>query len=256
MARKKENEGERSLRRSLIRIVPPKWRRLRSEILLALKRHESHYERIERRDFFRRAFRALAFNGIDGDYAEFGCCGGQTFGLAYLMSRRAGLDTRLWAFDSFQGLPSQEGPKDEHPVWIEGDMSISLEDFGRVCRSYGMKAEDYEVTAGFYDQTLEDTDIGRTDVPRDIALAYIDCDLYSSTVAVLNFLLPRLRHGMIVAFDDYYCWSSTALSGERSACDEFFRDHSTFSLAPYLQFGWHGMSFIVEHRALLKTGST
>ena len=54
-------------------------------------------------------------------------------------------------------------------------------------------------------------------------MAYIDCNLYSSTVTVLEFLAPRLKHGMIVAFDDYFCWSPTQVSGERFALHEFTR---------------------------------
>jgi hypothetical protein len=30
------------------------------------------YESIDRQDFYRKAFKALAFDGIDGDYVEFG----------------------------------------------------------------------------------------------------------------------------------------------------------------------------------------
>jgi hypothetical protein len=45
--------------------------------------------------------------------------------------------------------------------------------------------------------------------------------MYSSTRTVLSFLESRLKHGMIVAFDDYFCWSSTQISGERRAFVEF-----------------------------------
>jgi hypothetical protein len=57
--------------------------------------------------------------------------------------------------------------------------------------------------------------------PTDIALAYVDSDLYSSTRTVLEFLRPRLKHGMVVAFDDYFCWSATQPSGERKALEEY-----------------------------------
>jgi len=58
-------------------------------------------ERLYRQEFFSNAFKALRFNGIDGDYAEFGSWGGLTFGLAYQESRRRGHSAKLWAFDSF-----------------------------------------------------------------------------------------------------------------------------------------------------------
>ena len=88
------------------------------------------------------------------------------------------------------------------------------------------------------------------DQPVNIALAYLDCDLYSSTCEVLKFLLPRLKHGMIVAFDDYFCWSAERPSGERQAMLEYLGDNDRWHLLPYVQFGWHGQSFVVEDRHL------
>ena len=66
-----------------------------------------------------------------------------------------------------------------------------------------------------------------TDRPANIALAFIDCDMYSSTRSVLGFLMPRLKHGMIIAFDDYFCWIRRPQpSGERRAMLDFFGDHA------------------------------
>lgn len=64
----------------------------------------SMQDRVWKQQFFYNAFRALAFNRIDGDYAEFGCWSGSSFWLAHLESRRHGHNAHLWAFDSFQGL--------------------------------------------------------------------------------------------------------------------------------------------------------
>jgi hypothetical protein len=123
---------------------------------------------------------------------------------------------RLWAFDSFSGLPPQVLPEDEHPIWVRGTMSIEVDEFEKICKESGIPLAHYSVVPGFYENTLSAPHTA--DLPSDICLAYIDCDLYSSTKAVLEFLLPRLKHGMIIAFDDYYCWSATQVSGERKAC--------------------------------------
>jgi len=64
-----------------------------------------------RREFFRNAMFAISFNGIDGDYAEFGCWGAMTFSLAYHESWRCELDLRLWAFDSICGLPGKDASR-------------------------------------------------------------------------------------------------------------------------------------------------
>lgn len=205
---------------------------------------ERSRERFFRQEFFYNAFKALTFNGISGDYLEFGCCGCTTFSLAYHESRRHGRQTHMWAFDSFQGLPDQKGDKDEHPRWIKGNMKISLDDFHYACGHAGIPRDVYTVVPGYYDETL--LKLSSENSPNDVALAYIDCDLYTSTMSVLQFLSPRLKHGAIIAFDDYYCWSDSQISGERQAMLEIFSNISTLRLIPYIQFGWHGQSFVVE----------
>lgn len=198
-------------------------------------------ERLERQAFFYNAFKALRFNDISGDYAEFGSYGGHTFVLAYRESRRHGHPAHLWAFDSFAGLPPQQAAQDAHPEWREGKMATSLEEFHAICSAQGIPREAYTVVPGFYEEALP-----AATAPTDVALAYVDCDLYSSTTEVLEFLEPRLKHGMIVAFDDYFCWSSTDLSGERRALLDFMSGVSRWNWLPYMQFSWAGASFAIE----------
>jgi hypothetical protein len=128
---------------------------------------------------------------------------------------------------------------------------MSLADFLSVCRDNGIAESDFTVVAGFYENTIGAEASYTGSLPTDIAFAYIDCDMHSSTTIVLEFLRKRLKHGMIVAFDDYYCASSTALAGERKALLEFLDSDTRFNFLPYVQFGWHGMSFQLEKRALL-----
>ncbi|MFL5950843.1 MAG: TylF/MycF/NovP-related O-methyltransferase [Gaiellaceae bacterium] len=200
-------------------------------------------ERLERQAFFYNAFKALRFNGIGGDYAEFGSHGGNTFALAYGEARRHGHQAHLWAFDSFSGLPAPRGDEDAHPEWQEGKMATGVEEFHAICAANGIPRDAYTVVPGNYEQTLP-----TQRQPAEIALAYVDCDLYSSTASVLEFLAPRLKHGMIVAFDDYYCWSDTQPSGERRALLDFMVDGSRWNWLPYVPIGWSGASFALESR--------
>ncbi|HWJ31688.1 MAG TPA: TylF/MycF/NovP-related O-methyltransferase [Gaiellaceae bacterium] len=203
-------------------------------------------ERLARQEFFYNAFKALRFNGIDGDYAEFGSWGGMTFTLAYRESRRHGHQARLWAFDSFQGLPESHEGKDEHPEWRRGKMATNVEEFHAICAANGVPRDAYEIVPGFYEDTLPQRLL--SDPPVNIALAYVDCDLYTSTKTVLEFLRPRLKHGMIVAFDDYFCWSPTQGSGERTAWREHVANDETWEWVPYVQYGWSGQSYVLEAR--------
>jgi len=220
------------------------------------KGNQSYDDFTERRRVMRRVFSALRFNGITGDYAEFGCWGGVTFTLAYDAIHNARvappIPRHLWAFDSFQGLPATTAAADEHPVWNPGTLAMSLDSFRDVVRSRGVPESAYTAVPGFYEDTIGPSAQYTGALPHDIAFAYIDCDLYSSTKTVLEFLTPRLKHGMVLAFDDYYCFSRNTMAGERKALLELMNPDLPFQFCPYIQFGWFGMSFVVEDRRLIE----
>ncbi|HYC57222.1 MAG TPA: TylF/MycF/NovP-related O-methyltransferase, partial [Candidatus Binatia bacterium] len=95
-------------------------------------------EMLHREQFFYDAAQYLAFNGIDGDYVEFGCHGGRTFAMAYHQFQKHGSSARLWAYDSFQGLPAPDSANDDHPVWTAGNMRTELDEFHRLCAARGV----------------------------------------------------------------------------------------------------------------------
>jgi hypothetical protein len=65
-----------------------------------------------------------------------------------------------------------------------------------------------------------------------------------------------MKHGMIVAFDDYFCWSESQISGERKAMLDYVSDDTRWDWVPYMQFGWHGTSFVIEDKALTRPNLT
>lgn len=201
------------------------------------------------REFYFRAFKALAVNGISGDYAEFGVFMAGKWRLAHRFSRMAGQKRKFWGFDSFAGLPENDTDFPEHPNWAPGRMQNSEAEFHRICEANGIPRSDYELIPGFFSDTLENQPDDRE--PRNIALAFIDCDMYTSTVSVLKFLGPRLKHGMIIAFDDYWVWSEQEISGERKAFLEFQRHCPEWHFEPFCPVGWHGASFVVERKSAL-----
>lgn len=198
-----------------------------------------------RREFFYKAFRTIQFNGVSGDYAEFGSHTANTFRLAYTYSRSFRSRCHLWAFDSFAGLPEAANDLDKHARWTPGTLSISQKRFVATISKFGIRPGEYSIVSGYYEESLNRDG---EKYPSDIALAYIDCDLFSSTTTVLAFLRTRMKHGMIIAFDDYYCYSPDLPSGERLAFLEFAASSTEYHFLPFAQFGWHGMSFIVESR--------
>jgi O-methyltransferase len=75
-----------------------------------------------------------------------------------------------------------------------------------------------------------------------IAFAWIDCDLYDSTVPVLDFLSNKLVDNAVIAFDDWFCLDGKG--GEQRAAKEWLERNPGFSLLPYQTFHWAGQSFI------------
>lgn len=194
-------------------------------------------------DFFWDAFIALQVNGISGDYVEFGSWGGNTLSLAYECIRDISPERHLWAFDSFEGLPEVTHPRDAR--WPSGGPGQGgVEKFHEEVAARGVPRNAYTTVEGYYDKSLPP--LGTNGGPVDIALAYVDCNMYSSTVSVFEFLAPRLKHGMVIGFDDYYCYSAGDVSGERAALREFMAAHPQWSFLRYKEIHWCGTSFIVE----------
>ncbi len=194
------------------------------------------------------AFNLQNKNKIKGDYAEFGVFKGKTFLEACKAAGKLDVrDMKFWAFDSFQGLPEVKG-KDKDGAFYTGEFSYPRNQFVRNLRRYGVDLDSVEIVEGFYEETLTNTENPK-ELPERIAIAWIDCDLYESTVPVLEFLTNRIVDGGVIIFDDWFCFSSRPDKGEQLACCEWLERNPEFHLSEYQKFHWAGNSFIVNRNA-------
>ena len=206
--------------------------------------HPAELEMHDRFDFMTKAFSAISVNGIEGDYLEFGVAHGKTIWAAWRASRAVGLSPHLWAFDSFQGLPDPTSDTDlHHPSWHKGRYAVGQERFTANLTSMGVTENDFTAIPGFFSESLMRE--RRGGLPSKVAMAYVDCDMYSSTVEVLDYLREIVQTGTIVAFDDWFCWSPSGRSGEQVALEELIAAHPELQFNAYVPIGWHGMSFFV-----------
>jgi O-methyltransferase len=188
----------------------------------------------------------LAFNyarseEVAGDYAEFGVWTGRTFVEAWRMGASLGGGRRFFAYDSFEGLPDAGGI-DGDGRFKPGEFSYSRQAFEGRLRRARVPARDVEIVEGFYDDSLDPA----APEPREVAIAWVDCDLYASTVPVLDFLTDRLSQGSVLLFDDWFCFKGDATKGEARACGEWLERNPQFTLVPWRQFKWAGQAFIVR----------
>jgi hypothetical protein len=92
----------------------------------------------------------------------------------------------VYGFDGFQGLPED---------WTS---RMRKGFFAR--RTLPRVRKNCELVVGWFDQTLP-TWVEQHREP--IALLHVDCDLYSSTVTILNKLKNQLVPGSVIVFDEY-----------------------------------------------------
>lgn len=155
---------------------------------------------------------------IDGYYLEFGSHGANTMRMAWDVFRHL-FDWDYVAFDSFEGLPDIESI-DKQEIWGTGRLKTEEADFINICVRHGMPRERLRTVRGFYGDTL--TAALRAEFAgKKAAVVYIDCDLYKSTVPVLEFIRDMLQPGTILVFDDWNCFLGDPLRGERKAWGEF-----------------------------------
>lgn len=155
---------------------------------------------------------------INGYYFEFGCFGGKTMKMAWDTFRWL-FDFTYVAFDSFEGLPEIQ-KIDQQAIWQKGKLKVSEESFAQDMLKHGLPRDRFFTAKGFYEDSLTPA-LKEKLLPQKAAVIYIDCDLYTSTVPVLEFIKDFLQRGTIIVFDDWNCFHGDPEKGERLAFKQF-----------------------------------
>lgn len=118
---------------------------------------------------------------------------------------------QVYGFDSFEGLPEE---------WVPSRPKGHFATDGNL-----PKVNDNVILLkGFFDSSLPD--FKNTDYYQSkdsIAFLHIDCDLYSSTLTVLNELKDKIKPGTIILFDEYFNYTGWQ-HHEYKAFQEFMKD--------------------------------
>ena len=159
-----------------------------------------------------------------GNYYEFGCFGGVSLIMCgqlikyYSIFYKEFKDIKIFAFDSFEGLPENQKGDPKDPVWKKGEFYGSLEQVKRNVAEY--RINNIEYIKGFYENSLtEELAEKMKECPPSII--YIDVDMYSSTITVLNWIDKIALPGTIIYFDDVWGTGNHPESGEQKAIIEY-----------------------------------
>ncbi len=219
---------------------------IRYKILPALNQ-TFNYNRKEK--ILNYCFSFLNFVRHDGDYLEFGVWKGGSLTAAYYLSKKFKnlKNMKFYVFDSFEGLPKKKGIDQLSGDFSEGDYACSLQDLKNSLKKSRIDLKRVSFTKGWFSDTLNENT--RKNLPiKKAALVYVDCDLYESTVPVLDFITPYIIDGTIILFDDWFCFNGHPDRGEQLAFSEWLDKNTDISAIPYKQFGWAGNSFILNKK--------
>ena len=150
---------------------------------------------------------------------EFGVADGSSF--EFWAS--ANPNVNFYGFDSFEGLPEN---------WKPGF------DRGRFRQSMlPVLPNNVNLVKGWFSDSLP-IFIANLRHPQDgISFIHIDCDLYSSTKTVLNYLREYICPGTIIAFDEYFNYPGW-LQHEHKAFEEFISETNLgFEYIAYVENG-------------------
>lgn len=187
----------------------------------------------------------LKTSNIEGDYLEFGVFRGKTFVSAFhSLKNLNSARMKFYAFDSFEGLPPLKGSDSDYEAFKEGQFAYGLNDFKANLNSHGVDLSRCSFVPGWFDESLNDKTKSTLPVSK-AAVIYIDCDLYESTVPVLDFITGYLQTGTIIAFDDWFCFAGAPDHGEQRAVAEWLDKNKHISLTEYTNMGNAGKAFIV-----------
>jgi len=120
-------------------------------------------------------------------------------------------------------------------------LAFLIENYKRRLSRYKFIESDVQVYPGWFEQTL-----WKYQAKEQIALAWIDADLFSSTSDVLAFLNNKLVDQALMVIDDY--WVAKLNDGGPSlALIRWAKPenvNSDFELIPWRSFHWAGEIFI------------
>jgi len=198
-----------------------------------------------REEFIRSAMEYISTTGLEGDYLEFGLFRGSSFVPAYHFAQRNKLkNMQFYGFDSFEGLPAING-RDVGGEFTQGQYCLSLDKFTRLISGNGVRLDKVNLVNGWYDSVLNKDTKQRLPL-KSAAFVFVDCDLYESTIPVLNFISDYLQTGTVIAFDDWFCFKGDPEKGEQRAFREWLESNSAFDAIEFHKFGWSGNSFIIR----------
>ncbi len=204
-------------------------------------------------------------NQIKGDYVEFGVWKGNSFIQMYNQIKDSSKSfyknnkkkinnlnnpfdqMRFHAFDSFEGLPDSSSNK---PIqYFAGNYSSDERVFIDNIKKGGVDINKVTITKGWFNESLNINCLEKIKLNK-IAIAYIDCDLFDSTIPVLNFITPLINTGTVLIFDDWFRNGGHKNNGVQGAVLSWLDESKNITLQHYHNSDTRTATFIVRKNSV------
>ncbi len=151
---------------------------------------------------------------VSGDIVEFGCYRGDTSLLMERVLEREFPESqsRLWIYDSFEGLPARtrEDASVAGDNFRAGELLVTKREVVERFKKAGLYVP--RIRKGFFEN------LSNSDLPEEIAFAFLDGDLYQSIKTSLELVAPRMNKNGVILVHDY---NNPQLPGVARAVDEW-----------------------------------
>jgi Macrocin-O-methyltransferase (TylF) len=147
--------------------------------------------------------------GVAGDFVEVGVFKGNSAKILHEFSH--GAKRNLFLFDTFTGFDKADLTGIDARFRPSQYANISFE----AVREF-IGTEGTIFITGVFPASCE-----KIDLPAQVAVLHVDCDLYAPTKAALEMFYPRMPSGALIILHDY---DSGHWPGATRAIDEFFAD--------------------------------
>jgi O-methyltransferase len=188
---------------------------------------------LKRLDNLQECVEHVLMENVPGDLIETGVWrGGATIFMRAILEAHGVRDRRVWAADSFAGLPPPDAAKypadanDKHHRLKP--LAVTLQDVKGNFEKYGLLDGQVCFLKGWFKDTLPNAPIKQLSVVR------LDGDMYESTMDGLTNLYPKLSIGGFVIVDDF-----GAVAGCRQAVEDYRKKNGISE--PITQIDWGGV---------------
>lgn len=129
---------------------------------------------------------------------EFGVYEGNSLSIFSQLYDEFNLEKVFFGFDSFEGLPKETLDENNPHYWYEGEYK------GGSVEMLNNKLPFVTVKDGWFENTLNEETLGEVR-KNQVGLFHIDCDIYTSTIQVLEWIVKNdlLVDGALFVYDDW-----------------------------------------------------